>query len=376
MLDCVVNERGFPPPFLTIDPTMQMDPHQPRATDASTSFGHLRIYFRGKMHLETPIDGRVVLGRQRSGEPTPFNAIAQDEGLRVIVARRDNPLISRTHLLIERDERGKWIVTNSTRNCTIAIDPGHELLPGKKRTFEGTVRIEIEGASVVIETNHSVAQLISLGTPSHRFDSGADSLATSPVGHSENPNDRSLIGTLGSSFDANQRDQLLDWLRLTAQLFRHVDDPNHFIGHAVESIQRMIGGTTVLALSCRSGADEFTRFSIKTTPPTIAVPTGWTLLASTGTDSQIQQSGLKRLLDQMWETRQSILWKGSAEIDTTKDQSPTVHQMIATPVLDSNEQTIAAFVAIRNELSGSRPCPSWGGIEASLMELIASGVKI
>ena len=342
--------------------------------DRTDQHGSLTFFRQGEICYETFVTGEVVLGRQRSGEPEPFSTVNLPSMTRVVVASRQDQQVSREHLHIAPRREGGFFVKNTSSNCTISIDPGRDLMPGKERIMEGTVRLHIGDLTVNLEPCHTEEQLISLGTPDDFLSDDAPSLETLPgiatTDSVEHQYQRSLVASLGSSFDGQQRNYLLKWLRAIAKLFRHAGDPTSFCQEAVLAIGQTIGTDYVIALRV------FPESTPANNSSPFEVPDGWMVEAFNELTSGTLRSPPERVLNRMVESQQTILYRNTSENSTDP------YHALVTPWFDSRGKITGAFYAARDSSAKSqtrqrdqRLIPQLGPLEASLMELIASGMR-
>ncbi|MEM1227286.1 MAG: hypothetical protein AAGJ40_16425 [Planctomycetota bacterium] len=335
----------------------------------------IAIFELGQLRFKASLDGVWILGRQRSNEPPPLTRIDTPAANRLVVAKHTDQTVSRDHLRISAAGDG-FLLANLSSKCSIDIDPGPVLTPGKQREMTGTVRVRVGGFVLVLEPSPVRRELISLGTPNDYLNPESMSLLTlASDGSTSNPRSdfrQSLVATIGSSFDQQQQSCLMQWLQATAWLFRHATDGERFCKEAVSTIQRMVAADMVLAFSIGSGVSE----NRDTTQPHNSSEMDWQMEASISTDEDEGWAPPKYVFDRICETRHNMLYRDHW-LPTDRDPSGrrTVNALLV-PWLNTTSDVTGLFCAARfsshEHHAGVDPPTSFGTLEASLLELVAS----
>ena len=103
-------------------------------TDSSEAQPVLSVLFyqRHQRVFVTPLDTKLEIGRQRSGEPTPSRRIDRTASARVILAPLDDVDVSRSHLSLTPLRDGSKIeVENLSRSQMVRLQPDEVLSPGQ-----------------------------------------------------------------------------------------------------------------------------------------------------------------------------------------------------------------------------------------------------
>lgn len=315
------------------------------STNASSpaTFGILEVFQDGSSRFRSPIDRAFIIGRQRTGDPEPIAKARQEAGDRLIIASRSDANVSREHLRIEPSGDGGFQIINTSRNCTVGIDASRELLPGKTCFVDGFTRLHVHDWVITIDALDWKGRFVSMGTPEHGLGSNDGSLATHPGELNQTVFGASLVATLGSSFDSQQRAYLMRWLKVIADLFRHAGDRGKFLDQAKLSIRQILGADDLVAYSGPNSGSDPTR---------------------SASDFVIHPD----VIDHVREFGQTILYRVDAS-----DQAPG-RQIMATPLFDRDGNINGILAASRTaDQNGVDPLPSYGELEKSLLELIATG---
>ncbi|MCM2374314.1 hypothetical protein [Aporhodopirellula aestuarii] len=323
----------------------------------------LSVYTGGRRRFCVKIDRTVDVGRQRSAESPPFHYENHGPDARLIVADRLETQISRSHVEISPQADGEIMLRNTTRNCRITIDPGRELMPGKTCYVRGHVRLHLHNLTLVIQPQKVSERMISLGTPSPLTRANLQRPASG-----SGDGRTSLVATLGSSFDAEQGDQLMVWLRTIATLFYSASTNAHFLEDALYAIDSVIGLEQAMVWHRQDGT--------------------WHI-RSWLSDGEIQsqltdaagQFGIApaKVLERITEWKQTVLYH--SETDTEEEigideAGDSQYAIVASPIMDTQDRVVGALMGLRRSRNqhGERH-ELISKLEASLIELIASGVR-
>lgn len=362
--------------------------------DAEAVRAIVSVYSEGQKRLSTEITGSIEVGRQRRNEPSPFCVDEQQPMLRLIVADRLETQISRSHLRITPQDDGEIVIQNTSRNCRITIEPGRELMPGKTCYVRGRVRLHLHFVTIVVELPKVTDRMISLGTPrplvgtvfqSMEMGTGNDAgveakeeanggEGTGSYSHDDEAalggiERNALVDTLGSSFDAEQGEQLMLWLRTIANLFYSATTNERFLEDALTAMDRIIGFEAAIAFA-GDPTNWKTLCCIVRGDLVSPVKRLADIFDATIADEAMQE--MDRILGRVVEWRQAVLYHAK----TDKEGSPS-YAIVAAPVMDSPGEVAGMLVGFRRRA----PTPVAREelitrLEASLVELIASGIRV
>ncbi len=318
------------------------------------AIAELSVYAGGELKLRTPLSGKFDVGRRRTSEPEPFEVIKIEDAYRLIIADRLATQISRSHLQITPHADGQWMLQNTSRNCRVTIDPSRELLPGKTCYARGVVRVHLHDVTLVIEPPQAIEQMISLGTPQPLSLPGVQLI-------DEHGQPLSLLATLGSSFDDQQGDQLMLWLRTIAKLFYSAADNTHLFRDALESIELLIGFDHSMVWTKR-GDDDWH----------VVVHLRDGTFQSEGNQTQSAWCDAQsKVLTQLVQWNQTVLYQSESV-----DHQTTACAIVASPIVDHKGLLSGALMGVRLTHDHEKtPAKRITKLEASLIELIASGMK-
>ncbi|EMI57600.1 hypothetical protein [Rhodopirellula sallentina] len=366
--------------------------------DAEAVQAVVSVYSAGQKRISTEITGSIEVGRQRRNEPLPFCVDGQQPVRRLIVADRLDTQISRSHLRITPQADGEVLIQNSSRNCRITIDPGRELMPGKTCYVRGSVRLHLHHVTIVVELPKVSDRMISLGTPRPlvgigsqfvEIGPGIDSSVEERVEASEGANTgegtgsypreeevapgaierNALVDTLGSSFDAEQGEQLMLWLRTIAKLFYSATTNDRFLEDALTAMDRIIGFEVAIAF-VRDQSEWKTLCCLvrgDVVSPVNKLVDVFDAAIADGVSKEMD-----RVLGRVVEWGQAVLYHAKAD-----NEGAPAHAIVAAPVMDSPSEVAGMLVGFRRRA----PTPVARDelitrLEASLVELIASGIRV
>ncbi len=335
--------------------------------ESSPVAAELSVYSGGQRRLVVPLVSAVEVGRQRRTESVPFYYNDQNSIPRLVVADRYETQISRSHVTVSPLPGGEILLQNTSRNCRITVEPGRELLPGKTCFVRGVARLHMQHVTIVVEPSEVTERMISLGTPrplsqssSQVFDRGSGDQGTS------------LVATLGSSFDAEQGDQLMMWLRTIAKLFYSASTNPRFLEDALHAIDDVIGLEIAMIWS-RVDSDwqltcSLSHGDIQTSPADFAAEFDENIRAELAND-------FAHVLDRIGRWRQTVLYH-SAPIAVDPPSKSPHHAIVASPIINPRTRVVGALMGLRR---GGQPRRDRSELitrlEASLVELIASGIR-
>src|SRR5215468_8876639 len=112
---------------------------------------NIQVFEKTVLKHSDDFDGPVELGRQRTEEPEPFSRKREDDRWRLIMARRDETGISRSHVFFEPLAGGSVRVTNVSSGQPVALDDTRELQPGAHRDVSLPLTVRVAGKSIRVQ---------------------------------------------------------------------------------------------------------------------------------------------------------------------------------------------------------------------------------
>ncbi len=196
---------------------------------------HLKIYDRQRLVFSTPLNGTLLVGRQKRGEGGPFCRVKGPDGDRVIIANLEDNRISRNHALFAPCSDGRITITNRSSLRDIVIND--EVLP-PGQTMHVTSPAVLELGDKAIRLEKIETELATVEGLAHR---------TLAPGQ-EQSRKIALQEILSDPDGTTDASQLLAWMRYAMGVFQSAATANDFLEKAVQVVAELVGldHTTVL----------------------------------------------------------------------------------------------------------------------------------
>lgn len=308
----------------------------------------IRILVNGTSVYSCRFDGTIELGRQRIDEPAPYHCSASELLARIVIAPCEDTDISRRSLIIEPLSENVVRLCNVSSSVPLGIGDRVELLPGReaKRSFPllidfGNRQIELSADSRAHEDDQNVQHL-----PARtRLPSYEDSI-------------NSLLVQSRDVFqpqEALQWEQVVEWLRSAVNVLQIAASSEEFFQTASEAAVGMVGLDSGRVLVYQ-GDDWHVQAAV-------------TRDDQKSVDWQASRSVLNRV-----KTEKRTFWKTSAELGDQLASLVGFSSVVAAPILDNSGEVIAVLYGDRKIQPGDRDDKALTVLDATLMELLASGI--
>lgn len=300
------------------------------------------FYHRHRRVFVTPLDARLEIGRQRSGEPAPTTRQDRTDSARIVFAPLDDVDVSRSHLElnpIAGDE--KIEVVNLSRTQPVRIDSEQVLSPGAKTTVEVPVLLQFSSYAVRVEPPED-EDLELQPLPERTMVPGKSSIDSG-------------LGRL--NIDTMDERLLLRWLETVLGVFQSAASSRDFPEEAAKALVKIVGLDAAAMLEC----DEEGRWK------TAALYSG-----SEGHNENTWIPSQTLLAEVRKEKRTFRHVPGN--VPDTAQSLQNVSALVSAPILDGEGNVIGALYGDRRSGGTQSDIPDISLFEAKLVEVLASGI--
>lgn len=302
------------------------------------------FYHRHHRTFATPLDTKLEIGRQRSGEPGPPRRIDRTESARVIVAPLDDVDVSRSHLaLTPLDKENNIEVHNLSKTQMVRLSPDELLSPGAKTVIQPPILAQFSSYAIRVEPPEEDEDLELQPLPERTMPPGRKSIEAG-------------LGRL--NIDTMDERLLLRWLETILGVFQSAANSRDFPVLAAKALVKIVGLDTAAMLEMN---DE----------------NRWRVAAM---HSIVEQHN-----EDTWVPSQTLLGRVRKEkrayrhvpanVSDTAKSLQNISALVAAPILDGSGNVIGALYGDRRS-GGSRmgDIPDISMFEAKLVEVLASGI--
>jgi adenylate cyclase len=308
----------------------------------------IRIYDRQNLVFVGPLNGPTELGRQTENEGEPYGQHQGPDGNRLVIARRSENRVSRKHVLLLPLSETQVQVTNLSRSLPVLVEDGGDIPPGAAGTASLPAVLTVGDRVVRIQQAEQ--------EPEQEAEPDLQSLAgvPTPPGHLV----RVPAGIAGWGLpeaDDVEVASLPRWLQAAVGVLQSAISSADFFQKAARALVDLVGLNTGRVLLFEGGSARV--HTVETAVSFVASPS-W--LPSQQVVNKVLQ-----------EKRTFWLTSGPAALHASLRD---VQAVVAAPILDRQGQVIGLLYGERRRDSGSGALPRITRLEASLVELLASGV--
>jgi adenylate cyclase len=304
----------------------------------------LRVYERQKLVFSTEVEGPAELGRQTDDteEPNSQTRAAAAGRRRVVIARLDEGVISRRHILVEPLAEDRIKLTNLSRKMAIHLPDGSELPPGTSGELSLPVVVLVGPRTLRIQAAEpgelqSLAQATMAPGDDAGLASGLHTLSVPPSGGIE---PESLVG----------------WLQAAMGVLQSAASSGEFFSRAARALVDLVGFDSGRILLLEQGDWKVQTLQ---TAPGVAAERDW--------------RPSRKVLDHVLQQKRTF-WRLPEVLQEGTPSLSGVKSMVAAPILDRRREVIGALYGDRRQnhaLPSLRPITK---LEAMLVELLAGGV--
>lgn len=320
----------------------------------------IRVYRRRELCHTATLEKSIEIGRQRPGEPAPFEFLK--DGNRLIVAPIDDKLVSREHLQLElvrdatapgeiKTDSGHTVsqrisIKNLSRKRSVMVERHGKLAPQQTVVVNPPVLISFEDLAVRVESL-SFSDVWDMRSLDHQTMAPG---AVATGGTLSMITQRSLMAA--SSKETYEPEQLMRWLSEMMEVLHSAAGASDFMVQSVDAVSKIVRLDAVSALRYEDGE--------------------WTVKAfkerDVGRGSSDVRAPSRTVLQQVLEKKSTVYHVPAASIGSASLQG--IKALVASPILNSEGHVIGALYGARFS-SQSMQVPQISEIEATMVEVIA-----
>jgi len=312
------------------------------STDDQPTFPLVLLYYRRHRVFATPLDMKLEIGRQRSGEPAPQRRINRADSARIVLAPLDDIDVSRSHLAISPQPDGKHVeVINLSRTQPVLLSPDQPLAPGEQTIAEIPLLVQFSSYALRVE-------------PPEDEDLDLQPLPERTIvpGHQSNEAALSRL-----NLDTVDERLLLRWLETVLGVFQSAANSSDFSELAAKAVVKIVGLDAAAMLEC----DEEGRWRTAALHSVVAGQNAETWMPSQTLLAHVRQE--KRTYRHV-----------PANVSDTAQSLQNVCALVSAPILDGSGNVIGALYGDRRSGGPSGDIPDISSFEAKLVEILASGI--
>jgi adenylate cyclase len=305
----------------------------------------LRILFQDASACEVSLDSPLELGRQRAGEPAPYQTLPPggDTPARLIIAlQQDKDNISRRHLTLIPLPNGQVRVSNHSKASLDFADPEAGPIPAGEST-------ELAPPFSLALPGRTVSVLPAVSSDQYGIHS-LDEPTRGPASHS----DLSLSSRSLALLQPAQMRLLLEGVPRALGVLQSAVRTTDFLERASNALVQVVGLDTGRVLLRNGDTWETAAVHGTTNPP------GW--------------NPSRHVIDRLLRTRSTVWQQPQRASEPDSASLCLLDTVVAAPLLDRYDQVIGVLYGERRKDSPhpSRPDTQ---VEALLVNLLACGVS-
>lgn len=321
-----------------------MDDSNPQSSrdDEQPSIPSVLFYHRHRRVFVTPLDTRLEIGRQRSGEPAPTRRQDRTDSARIVFAPLDDVDVSRSHLELQPIVgEDKIEVVNLSRTQPVRLDSDQVLAPGDKTTAEVPVLLQFSSYAVRVEPPED-EDLELQPLPERTMVPGRESIDSG-------------LGRL--NIDTMDERLLLRWLETVLGVFQSAASSRDFPEQAARALVKIVGLDAAAMLEC----DEEGRWK--------------TAALYSDSDGHNENTWIpsQTLLAEVRKEKRTFRHVPGNVPDTAQSLQ-NVSALVSAPILDGEGNVIGALYGDRRSGGPQSDIPDITLFEAKLVEVLASGI--
>jgi adenylate cyclase len=298
------------------------------------------FYHRHQRVFATPLDKRLDIGRQRSGEPAPRKRIDRTDHARIVLAPYDDVDISRSHVSLVPLAENQIEVRNLSKTQPVRLDKDTMLAPGHKTVVKPPLLAQFSSYAVRVEPPVE-EELDLLPLPD----------ATAPPGAKVFEHG---LGRL--NIDTMDERLLLKWLETVLGVFQAAANSRDFPVLAAKALVKIVGLDAAAMIECEPDG----RWNVAALHSVVEGQNEDTWLPS--------QTLLKRVLQERRTFRHV-----PANVPDTAQSLQNVIALVAAPILDGEGKVLGVLYGDRRGGQDVK-VPEISSFEAKLVEVLASGI--
>lgn len=312
----------------------------PLPRDPSQTVLSVLFYHRHQRVFATPLDTRLEIGRQRSGEPAPRRRIDRSDHARIVLAPYDDVDISRSHISLRALSETEIEVRNLSKTQPVRISPDTMLGPGQKLVAPPPILAQFSTYAVRVE-------------PPLEEDLDLQPLPEATVPPGTKVFEQG-IGRL--NIDTMDERLLLRWLETVLGVFQAAANSRDFPVLAAKALVKIVGLDAAAMIECEPDG----RWNVAALHSVIEGQNEDTWMPS------------HTLLTRVMQERRTFRHV-PANVTETANSLQNVIALVAAPILDGEGNVLGVLYGDRRA-GGSVEIPEISQFEAKLVEVLASGI--
>ena len=323
------------------DSNQQLPTDKP-PTDEQPSIPSVLFYHRHRRVFITPLDTRLEIGRQRSGEPAPMYRQDRTDSARIVFAPLDDVDVSRSHLALEPIPGEEKInVFNLSRTQPVRLDSETVIAPGQSAITDVPMLLQFSTYAIRIEPPED------------------DELELQPLPERTLvPGRQSIESGLGRlNIDTMDERLLLRWLETVLGVFQSAASSQDFPEQAAKALVKIVGLDAAAMLEC----DADGRWKTAALYSAAEGHNENTWLPSQTLLAQVRKE--KRTYRHV-----------PGNVSDTAQSLQNVSALVSAPILNGAGEVIGALYGDRRSGGPASEVPDITLFEAKLVEVLASGI--
>ncbi|MFL5244927.1 MAG: adenylate/guanylate cyclase domain-containing protein [Gemmataceae bacterium] len=287
----------------------------------------------------------LEFGRQRPDEQGPYSLHEESGRSRLVIARLNEAAISRKHALLKRLGADRIVLTNQSTGLAIPLSAGRELAPGSSCELPLPFSLSLGNKSIRVQ----------IGESSEEMPLQCLAEVTAPPGIPLGlPGDlQTMALSMASSVEI---ERLLRWLQSAMEVLHSAAGSSDFFTKAARAVVDMVGLDSGQVL--------------------LAEHEGWSTVAAQAAGSRHAESirpPSQKILSKVRKEKRTF-WQALGSTGMGGESLAGVKAVVAAPILDRHGNVLGVLYGdrwVQGLAAVSRPFTK---LEASLVELLASGV--
>ncbi|MDZ4656832.1 MAG: adenylate/guanylate cyclase domain-containing protein [Bythopirellula sp.] len=316
--------------------TSLQTPIDPNKTILSVLF-----YHRHQRVFATPLDTRLEIGRQRSGEPAPLRRIDRTDHARIVLAPYDDVDISRSHISLRAVSEHEIEVNNLSKTQPLRLSRDTILAPGEKTITRPPLLAQFSTYAVRVEPPLE------------------EELDLQPLPEATIPPGSKVFEQSLSRLNIDTMDErlLLKWLETVLGVFQAAANSRDFPMLAAKALVKIVGLDAAAMIECEPDG----RWNVAALHSVIEGQNEDTWMPS--------QTLLSRVMKERRTYRHV-----PANAPETAASLQNVLALVAAPILDGERNVLGVLYGDRRGGGSINEIPEISSFEAKLVEVLASGI--
>ena len=313
---------------------------QPAISDDKPSLSVL-FYHKHQRVFATPLDTRLEIGRQRSGEPAPRRRIDRAGFARIVLAPYDDVDISRSHIALLALSENEIEVTNLSKTQPVRLSKDKLLAPGEKTVANTPLLAQFSAYAVRVEPPLE------------------EDLDLQPLPEATIPPGKSGVdaGLNRLNIDTMDERLLLRWLETVLGVFQSAANSRDFPVLAARALVKIVGLDAAAMIECTGEG----RWNVAAMHSIVEGQNEETWVPS------------HTLLNRVLQERRTYRHV-PANVPDTAHSLQNIVALVAAPILDGDGNVLGVLYGDRRGSGSVHEIPEISPFEAKLVEVLASGI--